>query len=203
MNLLFYLPRCTDCGFRCSQSLLLSLSRQQLVPVRLVHISLKRVLYASYSTWMAVYHIDLVPYKSHLEQVRNHATDISTLIKNLNMSQYRGLEEYDSMMHMHWKLIDIIDQETEMFEFEIFEAINMLTELDLLIAKPENKNRAKRSLVPMVGKGLSWLFGLVTESKARKISKQIDSLKESQKVMIHAVNESMTILDATVQEVDV
>ena len=51
----------------------------------------------------------------------------------------------------------------------------------------------KRSLLPIIGDGASWLFGLVTESGLANIRKNIKSLATNQQQIMHVVQESFSI----------
>ena len=57
--------------------------------------------------------------------------------------------------------------------------------------------RSKRSLIPIVGKALSFLFGTVSESDLASINRNIGNLAKNQKRISHVVSESLTLLNET------
>ena len=52
----------------------------------------------------------------------------------------------------------------------------------------------KRSLVPMIGKGLSYLFGKATESDLNTICSCFSGLDKSQEEIAHVVNKNISVL---------
>ena len=55
--------------------------------------------------------------------------------------------------------------------------------------------RQKRTLIPIVGDAVSWLFGLVTESHLSNIRKNIANLAVNQQQIMHVVEESISVLN--------
>jgi hypothetical protein len=54
--------------------------------------------------------------------------------------------------------------------------------------------RSKRSLIPIIGKGLSYMFGVLTEADIESLRINIKRLAKEQQNIKHVVNESLTIL---------
>ncbi|CAG2203657.1 unnamed protein product [Mytilus edulis] len=59
------------------------------------------------------------------------------------------------------------------------------------------KFRTKRSLFPIIGKALSFLFGTVSDSDLSKIRRNIKTLAQNQDTIRHIVQEGLTILNTT------
>lgn len=55
--------------------------------------------------------------------------------------------------------------------------------------------RDKRSLLPIIGKALSFLFGTVSESDLKEINKNINILAENQEQIIHDLDLSISVLN--------
>ena len=55
----------------------------------------------------------------------------------------------------------------------------------------------KRSLIPIVGKGLSCLFGTVTESDLHTICSNVSRLAKSQEEIAHVVDENISVINIT------
>ena len=58
----------------------------------------------------------------------------------------------------------------------------------------QGQDRSKRSLIPIVGKALSFLFGTVSDSDLSAIKHNIRSLAKSQETIRHVLNSSLTVL---------
>ena len=58
-------------------------------------------------------------------------------------------------------------------------------------------HRSKRSLIPIVGKALSFLFGTLSESDIDSIRRNVGRLAAAQRKLIHVVEGSLTILKTT------
>ena len=57
--------------------------------------------------------------------------------------------------------------------------------------------RTKRSLLPFIGEGLSWLFGLTGKNDVQQIRNQVKILARTQRTIVHVVNESLTLINET------
>lgn len=55
--------------------------------------------------------------------------------------------------------------------------------------------RIRRSLLPFVGDGLSWFFGTVRETDLDLIRQQVSSMAKAQHHIIHAVEQSLTVMN--------
>ena len=55
----------------------------------------------------------------------------------------------------------------------------------------------KRLLVPIIGKGLSYLFGIATESDLNTIHSSIGRLAKSQEDITHVVDENISVINIT------
>ena len=63
------------------------------------------------------------------------------------------------------------------------------------------RKRQRRSLLPIVGKALSFLFGTVSEDDLNSIKQGVNNLANNQKKISHIVEKTLTILDTTRLEV--
>ena len=77
--------------------------------------------------------------------------------------------------------------------------------LDSIVETYQNfrilQTRSKRSLLPIVGKALSFLFGTVSEDDLQSIKSNINKLAANQKKISHVVEESLTLLNDTREHV--
>ena len=78
----------------------------------------------------------------------------------------------------------------------------LVTELEEIMSlRDERRPRNKRALIPIVGEGLSWLFGTATKSDVREIKRNLKTLASNQDELIHIAEESLSILNVTRVEV--
>ena len=57
--------------------------------------------------------------------------------------------------------------------------------------------RIQRSLMPIIGKGLSFLFGTATEADLKVIHNNIDKLVNNQEEMGHVIDENISVINIT------
>ena len=61
--------------------------------------------------------------------------------------------------------------------------------------------RRKRSVLPFVGDALSYLFGVTSSADMRAVEKAVQRLKDTQKGTLHLIEDSITIINITRDEV--
>jgi len=69
--------------------------------------------------------------------------------------------------------------------------MNNLNEVDLLAS------REKRSLIPIIGKVLSFLFGTVSKDDVGTIKQNVEQLVSNQRRITHVVEQSISILNVS------
>ena len=72
---------------------------------------------------------------------------------------------------------------------------NVETEVTQIMHQVHNssqQHRSKRSLLPFVGEGLSWLFGVVPDRDFNEIRFQVNNLALNQKRIIHVVEKELS-----------
>ena len=57
--------------------------------------------------------------------------------------------------------------------------------------------KIKRSLIPIIGKGLNYLIGAATESDLNTICSSISRLTKSQEEVVHVVDEYISVINIT------
>ena len=74
--------------------------------------------------------------------------------------------------------------------------ISIKTEVEQIMRMHDyNQSRTKRSLLPIIGEGLSWLFRVVTDEDLSQIRHQISLLSTNQKQVIHIVEQTLSIVN--------
>ena len=59
------------------------------------------------------------------------------------------------------------------------------------------KTRQRRSVLPIIGKALGVLFGMVSEDEVRLIKKKLTQVEQKQQSIAQVVKESISILNVT------
>ena len=68
---------------------------------------------------------------------------------------------------------------------------------EMLSLREKATRRTKRTLVPLVGKVLSFLFGTATKSDVRVMRKGLEVLSTNQESLIHVIEDSLSIINIT------
>ena len=63
-------------------------------------------------------------------------------------------------------------------------------------------HRQKRSVIPIVGKALGYLFGMASDSDMQAVNKAILNLKTTQKGVVHLLEDSISMVNITRKDVD-
>ena len=58
-------------------------------------------------------------------------------------------------------------------------------------------NRSRRSLLPIVGNALSYLFGVTSEDDLRVISRALARLTNTQGRLLHVMEDSVSVINVT------
>ena len=75
---------------------------------------------------------------------------------------------------------------------------NVETEVTQIMHQVHNssqQHRSKRSLLPFVGEGLSWLFGVVSDRDLNEIRFQMNNLALNQKQIIHVFEKELSLIN--------
>ena len=75
---------------------------------------------------------------------------------------------------------------------------NIETEVTQIMHQVHNssqQHRMKRSFLPFVGEGLSWLFGIVSDRDLNQIRFQVNNLALNQKRIIHVVEKELSLIN--------
>ena len=98
----------------------------------------------------------------------------------------RALFKIDRLLHT----LSIVKQEVNNLELTrsfLFKELNEIRSM----------HRSRRSLIPIVGKALSFLFGTLSEDDVSAIKANIRTIRKNQQVLSHVVRESLTIMKTT------
>ena len=121
------------------------------------------------SRWLVAFEIDLTPYQTLIQNLNKHLEDTAISVST-ELLNYWQQERKDPGKYLRYEntILSILNHELEnLNQTHIF----LLTELQdiksLHVVKQHERN--KRSLIPIVGKALSFLFGTLSESDIETI----------------------------------
>ena len=122
--------------------------------------TLEGTIYQSYSTWLMIFHVDLIPYKEHLQNLHGKIGMYKRFMKQYDIYSHKQ-NKWRDLNQIHTNIHELIFKEHEQILYEYHQVMTLYNELESLVTKPPislcNK-RTKRALLPFIEKGLSWLF---------------------------------------------
>ena len=168
-------------------------------------------VHTHYSTWILAFTFDLQPYVSHIRALELETAKFREVYNELKRLKYSLPDaSRDSYMNNSVEyrdaIVDLCGKQVTQLESEVSNIKRIYASLSSLADKTpyEYKNtndRTKRSLLPFGGKILHWLFGVSTDSQFNKLKATIADLSNSQNRVIHAFRESVSLINATHQDV--
>ena len=135
------------------------------------------------SKWLITMVADLNPYKVLLNRLKDE-------IIALDRARNRVAENY---VHQegYIKLLYSLEQESRVMEFQWKEMNLYLKGIGLLQSRP------RRTVIPIVRKALSVLFGTVSEEDVKVIRRKLSYVERNQKTIAQVARESLSILNIT------
>ena len=97
--------------------------------------TLEGAIYQSYSTWLMIFHIDLIPYKERF-------------MKQYDMHSHKQ-NKWRVLNQIHTKINELIFKEHEQFLYKYHQVVTLYNELESLVTKPPislHNKRTKRAL---------------------------------------------------------
>ena len=150
-------------------------------------------VYVNEGRWLVVFVHDLKPYIQFIDKVQNDINFINSILrseidfyKTSNMSGY-----YHTMKNLQVELDMINETFLSVKEnFVDFQSINM-----------KKGQRNKRSLIPIVGQAMSFLFGTVSEDDLEEIDKNVRIIAQNQENIIHDLEVGLSLLNMSRVEI--
>ena len=138
--------------------------------------------------WSVTFVHDLRPFKHLITQIQNDLIRTDEIVKVITgfyrRSNLTGYVETFLSLHVE------VDLLTDTYK-SVYENFNEYQTLS------ENKQKYKRSLIPIIGQLMSTLFGTVSENDLENIDRNIKALAVNQKQIIHDLDVSLSVLNLT------
>ena len=153
----------------------------------------------SHDTWLLSFAMKLQPYNEQMSSIRD---EIRVIEDGVN-SYSTELENINSSLSLHFNdhILLLFRQELNQLKITFRDIKLNYKEIATIFGQRHNPSRSKRSLIPVVGSVLSTLFGVVSQGDLRHISGNMNKLIGRTNVLTHILNESLTIMDHTRDEV--
>ena len=153
---------------------LLSELTQALIVCENVAFHMNNEIALTRSKWLITFVIDLKPYKNFLTKLSNE------------------LDKARTAAHT-------IDQFYEAPSKQDFRSViaGLRAEIATLQKDQVNLVEIQRSLIPIIGKGLSFLFGTATEADLKVIHNNIYKLAKNEEEMAHVIDENISVINIT------
>ena len=139
------------------------------------------------SRWLVAFVIDTDPYQKVLDRLSDSFQGIKNSLSEAwsEMSNLNGLarNRLNNVLSLLYKERQNIKRSRDFLRDELDEIHAM--------------HRSKRSLIPIVGKALSFLFGTLSDSDVDSIRRNVVRLAAAQTKLTHVVEGSLTILKTT------
>ena len=137
------------------------------------------------SKWLSTFVIDTKPYDNFLDILSQDLRNAQIAANSI-----QNFYDFPSKQDYH-KIIKGLNSEISSLQDDRIALVHSYIELHSI------HSRMVRSLIPIIGKGLSYLFGTATESDLKTIRVQVDNLAQNQKEMAHVVDESISVINVT------
>ena len=133
------------------------------------------------SQWLVSFVIDLGSYKLFIVRLTNERVNAAALSQHLLLEyKKKGKPLFQTFKNLRAKFTTIKTiQENDFLEYETL------------------KSRHKWSVLPIVGKTLSFLFGTASEEDLNFIKRSVQNLSQNQKQITHVLEENISILNVT------
>ena len=137
------------------------------------------------SKWLTTFVIDLNPYENFLTKLSNDLDNARTAAHTIDQF-YEAPSKQDFRSVIAGLRAEIVTLQKDQ--------INLV---ESYIDMHAIYTRIQRSLIPIIGKVLSFLFGTATEADLKVICNNIDKLAKYQEEMAHVIDENISVINIT------
>ena len=160
-------------------------------------------VYPSYSSWLVSYIVDMQPYENVLLQLSDELLGLETALNATR--QYFQTAHYVAEVYevLPKTIFDSVELELEKLKADNIRLQKRYENTLQIATKIPPKGRFKRGALNFVGDLMSDLFGTTTHKQLNKVKSNFEKLKFNQDQVIHVVQDSLTLLNQTHEEVRV
>ena len=137
--------------------------------------------------WLTTFVIDVKPYENFLTKLSNDLDKARTAAHTID-------QFYESHSKQDFKsVIAGVRAEFAILQKDQMNLVESYIDLHAI------NTRIQRSLIPIIAKGLSFLFGTATEADLKVIQNNIDKLGKNQEEMAHVIDENISVINIRVE----
>ena len=137
------------------------------------------------SKWLTTFVIDLKPYEHFLTKLSNDLDKARTAAHTIDQF-YKAASKQDFR-----SVIARLRAEIATLQKDQMNLVESYVDLHAV------HTRIQRLLIPITGKGLSFLFGTATEADLKVIHNNIDKLVNNQEEMANVIDENISVINIT------
>ncbi|VDI78044.1 Hypothetical predicted protein [Mytilus galloprovincialis] len=145
------------------------------------------------SNWLITFVIDLDPFELFLNKIEQDLGKAFLAIQKVHTTSMFYTPEKNNIL----ATILSLQREVEGLNRTKDYLHSQFNDYKSLYYDESAQFRTKRSLFPIIGKALSFLFGTVSDSDLSKIRRNIKTLAQNQDAISHIVQDGLTILNTT------
>ena len=155
-------------------------------------------VYASYDSWILTFNFDVSNYIAFLSLLGENVETFHSSIKDRPLSTAKNI----NTMQFHRNINALMEKEYLQFRTEYTRILRLYNDLVTVVTNTKSKRKQKRAILPLGGI-LSQLFGVADEADINNLRRNVNLLRKSQEKVLHVLDDSLTILNATTENVRV
>ena len=170
------------------------------------HFVYENRIYASYSSWVISYSVELAPYLHHLQTIQE---EINTFRNDAEIILQRAPTNesvFHQSRHIRLQIMRLLKEETQTFVNEFSTIKSLIHTIKTFTQENEESffsDRNKRAILPFVGKVMSFLFGVSTVENVNRIRSSLVQLGNRQEQVIDVLATSFSLINKTNQEIHI
>jgi len=142
------------------------------------------------SRWLVAFKINLNPYDELLNELSNLVNQTLESTARVILFHHGNSKRYAQILSTN----KLFRNELANLEKTRLFLKSKISEIKSIHSET---SRGKRSLIPIVGKALSFLFGTLSESDVSSIINNINSLARNQQNIVHVLHESLSVIQVS------
>ena len=168
------------------------------------HFVYENRIYASHSSWVITYSVELAPYLHQLQTIQE---EINTFRNDTEIILQRSPNNdsvFHQSNHIRLQLIRLLKEETQTFVNEFGTLESLIHTIKTFTRQNEesfSSYRSKRAILPFVGKVMSFLFGVSTIENVNRIRSSLIQWGNRQEQVIDVLATSFSLINKTNREI--
>ena len=170
------------------------------------HFVYENRIYASYSSWVISYSVELAPYLHHLQTIQEEINTFRNDAEIILQRPPTNESVFHQSRHIRFQIMRLLKEETQTFVNEFSTIKSLIHTIKTFTQENEESffsDRNKRAILPFVGKVMSFLFGVSTVENVNRIRSSLVQLGNRQEQVIDVLATSFSLINKTNQEIHI